>query len=180
METKSELPEQTKDALQMLGKGYNQSNDAWAIAELMGHLTLAGRVTKPGEYGGLWQIDIPEGETFRTEFFGSQSVYRIRMVSEEIARAYARPNHDIIEYDAPIITRAEHENAMMRAREALSHAQGENEVLRRRLTMVNAPSEPDPESQTTYIEKCRNCGKPIDAATADDFAGLCSKCELEN
>jgi hypothetical protein len=137
-----DLPEQTQDALQMLGKGYDKSNDAWAIAELMGHLTLAGRVTKPGEYGGLWQIDIPEDGTFRTEFFGSQSVYRIRMVSEEIARAYAKPNHDIIEYDAPIVTRAEHENAMMRAREALSNAERQNEELRRRLTAVNALPEP--------------------------------------
>lgn len=80
---------------------------AWAIVELMGHVALAGRVTKPGEYGGLWQIDIPTGDNFRTEFFGSQSVYRIRMVSEEIARAYA-PRHEVIEYNAPIITREEH------------------------------------------------------------------------
>ena len=63
--------------------------EAWAIVELMGHVSMAGRVTKPGEYGGLWQIDIPTGDSFRTEFFGSQSVYRIRMVSEEIARVYA-------------------------------------------------------------------------------------------
>lgn len=81
--------------------------ESWAIVELMGYVALAGRVTKPGEYGGLWQIDIPTGDSFRTEFFGSQSVYRIRMVSEEIARAYA-PRHEVIEYNAPIITREEH------------------------------------------------------------------------
>jgi hypothetical protein len=93
-------------------------NDVWAIAELMGHLTLSGRITKPGEYGGLWQIDIPEGDTFRTEFFGSQSVYRIRIVSEEIARAYVQP-HEVIEYNAPILTRAEHEAQMDRLREQI-------------------------------------------------------------
>lgn len=93
------------------------NNESWAVAELMGHVTLAGRITKPGEYGGLWQIDIPEGETFRTEFFGTQAVYRIRIVSEQIARGYARPGHEIIAYDAPIITREEHEAAMDRARE---------------------------------------------------------------
>lgn len=92
--------------------------DIWAIAELMGHLTLSGRITKPGEYGGLWQIDIPEGDTFRTEFFGSQSVYRIRIVSEEIARAYVQP-HEVIEYNAPIITREEHEAQMDRLREQI-------------------------------------------------------------
>lgn len=95
------------------------NGNSWAIAELMGHVALAGRITKPGEYGGLWQIDIPEGETFRTEFFGSQAVYRIRMVSEEIARAYARPGHEVIAYDAPIITREEHVAAMERAQEII-------------------------------------------------------------
>ncbi len=98
----------------------SENNDSWAIVELMGHVALAGRVTKPGEYGGLWQIDVPEGESFRTEFFGSQSVYRIRMVSEAIARGYARPSRDIIAYDAPIVTREEHEVAMDRAREIIN------------------------------------------------------------
>jgi hypothetical protein len=63
---------------------------------------------------------------FRTEFFGTQAVYRIRIVSEAIARAYARPGHEIIAYDAPIITREEHEAAMDRAREI-------NATLRERL-----------------------------------------------
>jgi hypothetical protein len=102
----------------------SETNDSWAIVELMGHVALAGRVTKPGEYGGLWQIDVPDGETFRTEFFGSQSVYRIRMVSEEIARGYARPSRDIIAYDAPIITRGEHEAIVERLRERLRDVEG--------------------------------------------------------
>lgn len=115
-----------------------ENNDTWAVVELMGHVTISGRVTKPGEYGGLWQIDIPDGDNYRTEFFGSQAVYRVRMVSEEIARAYAKPNYDIVEYDAPIITRAEHEQAMDIAREKIDRVLRENEVLRRRLTSVNA------------------------------------------
>lgn len=113
-------------------------NDSWAIVDLMGHVCLAGRVTKPGEFGGLWQIDIPDGEKFRTEFFGSQSVYRIRIVSEEIARAYAKPAYDIVEYDAPIVTRAEHENAMQKARDNYERLWRENQELTRRLTAVNA------------------------------------------
>lgn len=116
----------------------SENNDSWAVVELMGRLTLSGRVTKPGEYGGLWQIDIPEGDTFRTEFFGSQSVYRVRIVSEEIARAYAKPNHAVIEYDAPIILREEHQDAMRRASEQYLLVQRENNELRRRLTYVNA------------------------------------------
>jgi hypothetical protein len=114
------------------------SQDSWAVVELMGHVTIAGRVTKPGEYGGLWQIDIPEGETFRTEFFGSQAVYRVKIVSESIARAYARPGHEVIEYDAPIITRDEHLQAMEKARETIERLGSEVLQLRDRLTRVNA------------------------------------------
>lgn len=112
-------------------------NEVWAIAELMGHLTLAGRVTKPGEYGGLWQMDIPEGGTFRTEFFGSGSVYRIRIVSEEIARAYSHRT-EVIEYNAPIVTREEHEAVLDRARERIASYEGRIRELERRLTAVNA------------------------------------------
>lgn len=116
----------------------SENNDSWAVVELMGHVTLAGRVTKPGEYGGLWQIDVPDGETFQTQFFGSQSVYRIRMVSEEIARAYVRPSHAIVEYDAPIVTREEHEDAMRKAQGEYHRLLRENEELRRRLISINA------------------------------------------
>jgi len=112
-------------------------SETWAIVEMMGHLTLAGRVTKPGEYGGLWQIDIPDGGTFHTEFFSSQSVYRIRIVSEEIARAYVSKN-EIIEYDAPIVTREEHQAALARATYMVDRLQGQIAELQRRLTAVNA------------------------------------------
>lgn len=116
----------------------SEKNDSWAIVELMGHVSIAGRVTKPGEYGGLWQIDIPEGETYRTEFFGGQSVYRIRMVSEEIARAYARPSYEVIEYNAPIITREEHQQTVEKVQREYYRLQQENNELRHRLTAVNA------------------------------------------
>jgi hypothetical protein len=115
-----------------------QNNDSWAVAELMGHVTIAGRITKPGEYGGLWQIDIPEGDSFRTEFFGSQAVYRIRIVSEEIARAYARPGHEIIAYDAPIITREEHVAAMEKAREVNTRLREQLQDAERKLMALPA------------------------------------------
>ena len=116
----------------------SENKDSWAVVDLMGHVTIAGRITKPGEFGGLWQIDIPEGDSFRTEFFGSQSVYRVRIVSEEIARAYARPAHEVIEYDAPIITREEHLDAMRKAEQQYYSLQREVSELRHRLTAVNA------------------------------------------
>jgi len=105
------------------------NSDSWAIVELMGHVALAGRVALPGEYGGLWQIDIPIGDSFRTEFFGSQSVYRIRMVSEEIARVYA-PRHEVIEYNAPIITREEHQQVVERYQERIHELQQQINWLR--------------------------------------------------
>jgi hypothetical protein len=116
-----------------------KQNDIWAVAELMGHLTLAGRLTRDGD---LWRIDIPEGDTFRTEYFGNAAIYRVWITSEEIARAYALPKHDVIEYNAPIIPRAEFEAAMQRTREAVQRLQSENEELRRRLTTVRALPEP--------------------------------------
>lgn len=132
----------------------DNQNDSWAVVELMGHVTLAGRVTKPGEYGGLWQIDVPEGDSYQTQFFGGQSVYRIRMVSEEIARAYAKPSHAIVEYDAPIVTREEHQNAMRRAEEQYFRLQRETDELRRRLTVVNAlPAGTYGDTENTYVSK---------------------------
>jgi len=121
----------------------DNNNDSWAVAELMGHVTLAGRITKPGEYGGLWQIDIPEGDSFRTEFFGSQAVYRIRIVSEEIARAYARPGHEVIAYDAPIITREEHLQVVEKAGEKIRDLQTRLHEAEMKLLALPAGQERD-------------------------------------
>lgn len=109
----------------------------WAIVELMGHLTLSGRLTKMDSDGRLWQVDIPDGKGyFRTELFGNNAVYRIRIVSEEIAREYARPAHALIEYDAPIVTREQYDQVTRRAQEALERLREENRELRCRLTAV--------------------------------------------
>lgn len=128
--------------------------ETWAIAELMGHLTLAGRVTKPGEYGGLWQIDVPEGDTFHTEFFGSQGVYRIRIVSEEIARAYSKKN-EVLEYSAPIVSREEHEAAMQTAQERIASLCQTVRNLQDQLAhMLPASTEPDdPEFEESHFDE---------------------------
>lgn len=125
--------------------------DTWAIAELMGHLTLAGRITKPGDNGGLWQIDIPDKDSFHTEFFGSQSVYRIRIVSEEIARAYVS-HHEMIEYAAPIVTREEHEAAMDRARERIDALVQQVEQLKRGLPAGDIDGEDDSDKDDDFEE----------------------------
>jgi hypothetical protein len=110
----------------------SENNDTWAIVELMGHVMIAGRVSKPGEFGGLWKIDIPEGDSFRTEFFGSQSVYRVRIVSEKIARAYARPGDEVIAFDGAIISREDHEMIVNRLQEKVADLAFENQELTRR------------------------------------------------
>ena len=128
--------------------------DTWAIAELMGHLTLAGRITKPGDNGGLWQIDIPDADSFHTEFFGSQSVYRIRIVSEQIARAYVS-HHEMIEYNAPILTREEHEAEMDRAREVISQLRKKVEKLQLALPpgdQLEDPEEYDNDDEDSDLE----------------------------
>ena len=133
--------------------------DIWAIAELMGHLTLAGRVTKPGENGGLWQIDIPDKDSFHTEFFGSPSVYRIRIVSEDIARAYVS-HHEMIEYNAPIITREEHEAAMERAKEHINNLVHEVNRLQHKLPagemLVDISREDDDEDDDEDYDRYQN------------------------
>ena len=60
-------------------------------------------------------------------------MYRIRIVSEEIARAYARPGHDVIAYDAPIITRAEHVAVVERAQETIRTLHNRIEQMQRAL-----------------------------------------------
>jgi hypothetical protein len=133
--------------------------DTWAIVELMGHVTLAGRITKPGENGGLWQIDTPDGESFATQFFGSQSVYRIRMVNEQIARVYAESaSNKIIEYDAPIISRQEHQEALNLAQENYYALRRENENLKHKIekliSIEDPPALPDP--QNTHVKLIRD------------------------
>ena len=63
--------------------------DQWCILELLGHTTLAGRVTEEERFGDVvGRIDIPQGDgSFITQFFGGRSIYRLSPVSEEVARA---------------------------------------------------------------------------------------------
>lgn len=72
--------------------------EAWAIVELMGHVRLAGRISEEEKFGAkMGRIDIPnpdQSETstgpFITQFFGGGSVYRITLVTEEVARHVAK------------------------------------------------------------------------------------------
>lgn len=112
-------------------------NSVWATVALMGHVELAGRLSKPTDWGGLFQIDVPDGDTFATKLFSAQAVYSIDIVSEEIARAFAGRSREIIAYDAPIVTREEHQAALERASTENYRLQEKIRVLEHRLTTVN-------------------------------------------
>jgi hypothetical protein len=113
-----------------------QNNEQWAIVELMGHAQTAGMI-RTSDLGGLLRLDVPMADGFRTEYYGNAAIYAIRIVSEEIARAFARPDRDICAYDVPIVPRAEFEEALRKSRDELRRLERDNEVLRHRLTSVS-------------------------------------------
>lgn len=64
--------------------------EAWAIIEVMGHRSYAGRVSERRIAGsGFIQIEIPEGDGFSCKMLGPSSIFAFHLVTEEIARAYA-------------------------------------------------------------------------------------------
>lgn len=111
--------------------------EMWAIVELMGHAQTAGRISRSPEWSGLLRVDVPdEHEGFSTEFYGERSIYRIKFVSEEIARAYAPSEREISAYDAPIITREQHHAVVRDLRLEISRLDNQVDELRRRLTSI--------------------------------------------
>lgn len=114
--------------------------DMWAVVELMGHGRTAG-IVRTSDLGGLLRVDVPIDEGFRTEYYGAAAIYSIKVVSEEIARAYARPERDIIAFDEPIVPRAEYEAALQKARMENRRLERINDALRERL--VSIPALPD-------------------------------------
>lgn len=126
-----------------------QKNDMWAIVELMGHGLTAGIIRK-SDLGGLLRVDVPINDGFRTEYYGEQAIYSIKVVSEEIARAYAVEEREINVYDTPIIPRAQFEEALHKVRNEVEKVRHENEVLRRRLTQVNSLPEPKETEPSEY------------------------------
>lgn len=68
--------------------------EAWGLVEIMGHQSLAGRLSEQVIAGAnLLRVDVPQnipGEAeFRTEYLGPNSIYRLRVTTEEVARQVA-------------------------------------------------------------------------------------------
>lgn len=139
-----------------------QKNEQWAVVELMGHARTAGRISRPSDWGGLLRVDVPEKEGYRTEYYGMPAIYAVRLVSEEIARAYAGQVVDApMSFDVPIVTRDQYNAGMDQARRQLTRAQERINELERRLTAVNAL--PEPENRNPWYEwKKEHVGNPED------------------
>lgn len=82
-----------------------EPQESWAIVELMGHVTMAGRLSEEERFGSkMGRVDVPTNDGgFTTVYFGGSSVYRITPVSEAIARVKARSHqpHPIYSYELP-------------------------------------------------------------------------------
>lgn len=66
--------------------------EAHAIVELMGHQTIAGKVTEETLFGvAMMRVDVPETKSVGafTRYYGASSIYCIRPTTEEIAKAAA-------------------------------------------------------------------------------------------
>jgi len=123
--------------------------EMWAVIELMGHDVTAG-IIRPGQLGGLLRVDVPIDDGFRTEYLGEGSIFRIKIVSEEIARVYAAPEKGIISYDQPIVPRAAYEEALQKARNKNLSLKHQIEILLSRLTAINALPEPEGDEDISH------------------------------
>ena len=144
----------------------HKDNIQWAVIDLMGHGQAAGMI-KPSDIGGLLRVDVPIDDGYRTEYYGPQAIYSIRIVSEEIARAYAIPDRELRAYDAPIVPRRDYEEALQRARDHSRVLENQITVLHDRLTRVNAL----PESKE-IIEPKMNLKDPLIGIAYTDEEGF--------
>jgi hypothetical protein len=65
--------------------------ESWGHIELMGHQRIAGRISEQVIGGGnLVRVDVPDGESFRTVYYGSSAIYALHVTDEAAARAVAK------------------------------------------------------------------------------------------
>lgn len=93
-----------------------EQSSTWAVVELFGHKTIAGRITKETSLFPLLRIDVPatSAAPAYTVEYGPAAIYGITYVSEQVARATAeslkvRP---INVYNPDLVTREEFEKAV--------------------------------------------------------------------
>lgn len=88
--------------------------ECWAIVELMGHRSLAGKMSEQVIGGmSLLRVDVPEVPTGEgaatipafTQFYGLQTIYSLTPTSESVARLYAQERREqpIQKWDLPAL-----------------------------------------------------------------------------
>lgn len=162
----------------------HETHDAeqWAIVELMGHDMTAGLV-RPSEVGGTMRLDVPVEDGFRTEYIGPGAIFRVRIVSEEIARAYAPARRDIAGCNTPVVPREEFDEALRKTRAVVSDLTRRNEELARRLTAVAdapaLPKAPEEEGGGHYGD-CFDCEWFGPMVHVSHVGGVCPNCGSDN
>lgn len=102
--------------------GSAEKFDQWCVLDLFGHQRTAGHVTEATIGGCAFiRIDVPEGEGFRTEFYGNGAIYSMRPVSEEIAREVVKS------HSAPPVSSYEVSSLLKRLQPATEVAPGFSE-----------------------------------------------------
>jgi hypothetical protein len=141
-----------------------QSNtDQWAIVEIMGHIRTAGKISRPGDWGGLLRVDVPLDGSYRTEYYGMAAIYSVKLVSKEIAMAYANEPSPVVSYDAPIVTRAQYQTLQNEAQDQIQELHTKIYKLQHQLAGTNAPDDEDddePEKELADDEFASAWGNP--------------------
>lgn len=61
--------------------------EQWANVELMGHQRVVGRCSEELIAGSqMLRVDIPDGESFSTRYYGASAIYCLTVISEDVAR----------------------------------------------------------------------------------------------
>jgi hypothetical protein len=108
----------------------NELAGNWAIVELMGHKVLAGFISKDEEFGRpMLRVDVPETSAYPayTQKYGTDAIYCITPVSEEVAKITAEENQtNPISIYVPDLDKGRHAIELVeRLKEELTDANGE-------------------------------------------------------
>lgn len=130
-----------------------EPQEMWAIVEIMGHSQTAGRISRSADWGGLIRVDVPAKDGgYNTEFFGMAAIFHVKPVSEEIARAFAPQDHLVESYNAPIVTREQHQATVNRLTGENRDLYSRIRELERRLTQIDAEALPAGEAVETIVD----------------------------
>lgn len=101
----------------------DEQNSQWAIIEIFGHKTIAGRVTKDVSLFPMLRIDVPATSAYPafTVEHGPAAIFSIVYVSEQVARLTAESIkvNPIAVYNPELVTRKEFDALQDQYRDAI-------------------------------------------------------------